>query len=267
MRKKIIRLTEKDLTKLVKNVVSELNLNFLKNINVKPTEILSKLTGVFDNNFFNKISKNKEIINGVEYLKSASGKKIPMTQISSILDGLNNKTLNIDEVLKFLPRQLADGTDFRQVALAKFSPQNVVKNISNAVPSWVKSNWFITTSHERELDKLFQKAKSLERVNFNPKEIKVVNKTNISGREVLEIKLPTGDNMIVYKSTGKGAPGLKQAGDWQVIGGFVPKVNNPNDVQWFIKNEASTQLTKGVNPYLTKLDEFIKANGVDKLGK
>jgi hypothetical protein len=242
------------------------NKNLVKNIGTPSNQLLSKLSSSFDANFLNSMNKNKTIFNGLEYLESASGNKIPMTQVLSVLDGLQNKTLKIEDVINTLPRQLADGTNFRQVIFDKFSPQNLVKNIPNAVPSWVKSNWFITTKHEVELDKLFGKAKKLETVKFNPKDVKVVNKTNISGREVLEIKLPTGDNMIVYKSTGKGAPGLKQAGDWQVIAGFIPKIDNPNDVMWFIKNEPSTQLTKGMNPYLTELDKFLKVNGPDKLG-
>lgn len=281
MRKKIIKLTEKNLTQLVKSLISEINFNFLnkiKGITPKSTDlrrmttpgglknsdkIFTNLKNVFDQNFLKEISKNKVTINGVDYLKSASGTKVPMTQVSSILDGLSKQTLKIDDVSKFLPRKLENGIDFRQVVINKFS----IKPLSQGTPSWLKSNWLITTSTEKEIGKLFDKANKVKNYKFNPKEIKVLNKTNISGREVLEIKLPTGDSMIVYKSTGKGAPTLKQAGDWQVIGGFVPKVNDPNAVQWFIKNEASTQLTKGVNPYLTKLDEFIKANGVDMLGK
>jgi hypothetical protein len=144
--------------------------------------------------------------------------------------------------------------------------KNVGQNVAKVMPNWVSSKWFITSKPETSISQLFDKANKLKQVKFDPKQIKVKNTTNIGGRDVLEIKLPTGDEMLIYKSTGTGAPGLKQAGDWQVIPGFVPKVNNPNDVQWFIKNTQTTQLTKGVNPYLTQLDEFLKKNGVGALG-
>jgi hypothetical protein len=44
-------------------------------------------------------------------------------------------------------------------------------------------------------------------------------------------------------------------------------VNNPKDIRWYLKDEATTQLTKGLNQWATELANFIKKNGPDALGK
>jgi hypothetical protein len=233
-----------------------------KNVTKNSLNNITKVGNNVDDFISGVVSKNLDETG--QFIKSASGKLIPVTQLDDVLKYVKQGG-NIDDVAKFLPSKLADGKDFR-LALQQQLSKNVGQNVAKVMPNWVSSKWFITSKPETSISQLFDKANKLKQVKFDPKQIKVKNTTNIGGRDVLEIKLPTGDEMLIYKSTGTGAPGLKQAGDWQVIPGFVPKVNNPNDVQWFIKNTQTTQLTKGVNPYLTQLDEFLKKNGVGALG-
>jgi hypothetical protein len=209
---------------------------------------------------------------GAGYVKSLSGNWFPMSQIETAIKSAANGKM---DKLDLLPKKLADGTEFRSVvitAIEQKEKQNVAQAVSSAgaanlaVPSWVESKWFYTKHTNDNIAQLFEKVKKLENIAFNPSKIKVTNKTMISGREVLELKLPTGDEILCYKSTGKGAPELKQAGDWQLINGFVPTWDK-SDVKWFIKDEATTQLTKGLNQYATKLDQFLKRYGPDALGR
>ena len=47
----------------------------------------------------------------------------------------------------------------------------------------------------------------------------------------------------------------------------MPYLNDKKTIEWYLKDEATTQLTKGLNKWATALDNFIKKNGVDALGK
>lgn len=205
---------------------------------------------------------------GQTFIKSASGLEIPMTDIEKMMKLVSQKKISPSEVAEYLPSKLADGTEFRKPFLEFFSSkvgQNVAK--SDIAPSWIIQKWFVKGHTQPVLADLFEKVNKLKNLSFDPKKIRVTNKTTQFGREILELKLPTGDDVLIYKSIGEGAPGLKQAGDWQLINGFVPDVVNQNQIKWFIKDEASTQLTKGLNQYATKLDEFLKKFGPDALGK
>ena len=135
-------------------------------------------------------------------------------------------------------------------------------------PSWVKDKWMVTTDHTVELTDLKNKAKKFELTPFDPNNVKIVNgPNNLYGREVVEIEVSNGDRFLIYKSTGTGAPELKQSGDWQVIAGFIPRVDNLDDVRWFIKDVETTQLTKGKNIFFTEMDEYLKTNGLSGLSK
>jgi hypothetical protein len=277
--KKVIILTESDLTKIVKRVINEQKFQILSKllsnsgddlVKAYGDDVVKQLDDVFASALRNPRTTGINQL-GKQFLKSASGTEVELETISRILNAVS-KGANIDDLARYLPSKLADGTDFRTVLQSKLAtskklPAGAVGAAVSSIPTWVSSKWFITSNYEPYIGKLFEKVYKLKNIKFNSKDIKVINKTNIGGREVLEIKLPTNDEILIYKSTGTGAPELKQAGDWQVIAGFVPKADNPKDVSWFVKNEATTQLSKGLNPYLTELDNFLKQNGPGMLGK
>jgi len=290
--KKTLRLTESDIVLLVKKIISEnkllLEQPFLSKFLGSVGDDLIRVFGKESLESFSTIlsralsSRNVSVFQGgKQYLKSASGAMIDVDQIEFVLRAIQQNRISVDEASRYFPRQLSDGTEFRQAFINAFSKktgssastqtaasQAASKAASSgALPSWVSSRWIVTTNTNTNIAELFEKLNKLKNSKFDPSSVKVTNTTNLYGREVLELKLPTGDNVLLYKSTGTGAPELKQAGDWQLINGFVPSPTNPNEIQWFIKNKETTQLTKGLNKYATELSNFVKNNGWQSLGR
>jgi hypothetical protein len=95
---------------------------------------------------------------------------------------------------------------------------------------------------------------------FDPSKIKIFNKSNIAGREVVEVSMENGQKVIWYKSTGTGSPGVKNAGEWYVIPGFGSN-------GFFIKNTDTVNLCKGNNSYLTEMSKFLEKEGIEGLSK
>lgn len=96
---------------------------------------------------------------------------------------------------------------------------------------------------------------------FNPSKIKVLQKSNVAGREVAELQLENGSKVLFYKSSGANvATTGKNVGEWVAIPGFAKD-------GWFIKTTESIAITKGGNKYATSLSMYIQKNGVDSLGK
>ena len=173
---------------------------------------------------------------------------------------------------------------------AKEGTEKIYKNVFDGIAPIERSplfdKWMTTLNKNIPIKNLWTKVNKLKNIKFDPSKVKITNKgihlsSSKKTRQVLEIQLPTGDSMLMYVSTGTGAPTLKQAGDWQALSGFVPKFNNANksivkgadfnsiknaDIDWFIKDEATTQITKGANKYMTDLANFLKLNGPEKLG-
>lgn len=97
-------------------------------------------------------------------------------------------------------------------------------------------------------------------IKFNPSKVKVLQKSNIAGREVAEVQLENGSKVLFYKSSGAnvGTTG-KQAGEWFAIPGFAKD-------GWFIKTSESVALTKGGNKYATSMAKHLEKNGLEGLG-
>jgi len=95
---------------------------------------------------------------------------------------------------------------------------------------------------------------------FNPSKVKVLQKSNVAGREVAEVQLENGSKVLFYKSSGAnvGTTG-KQAGEWFTIPGFAEN-------GWFIKTAESVALTKGGNKYATSMAKHLEKNGLEGLG-
>jgi hypothetical protein len=124
------------------------------------------------------------------------------------------------------------------------------------IPNCYSSNFCDTTNIIKTLFNIIN-PKTL----FNPSKIKVLQKTNIAGREVAEIELENGSKVLFYKSSGQNvATTGKNTGEWFVIPGFA-------DNGWFIKTKETISITKGGNKYLTDLSKFLEKEGLENLGK
>lgn len=96
---------------------------------------------------------------------------------------------------------------------------------------------------------------------FNPSKVKVLNKSTVAGREVIEVQLENGSKTLFYKSSGANqATTGKSAGEWIAIPGFA-------ESGWFVKTKESINLVKGGNGYLTSMSQFLSKNGAEALGK
>ena len=122
----------------------------------------------------------------------------------------------------------------------KLSAKKVTKEVSGDVlqrnftlPNCTNSNFCDTTNIVK---RLFTVA-PVDKV-FNPSKVKVLQKSNIAGREVIETELENGQKVLFYKSSGQnvGTTG-KESGEWFVIPGFAEN-------GWFIKTHETIALTK-----------------------
>jgi len=52
---------------------------------------------------------------GIIVVKSASGTEVEMKTIAAALDAISKNKMSVDDVLKYLPRKLQDGSDFRTI--------------------------------------------------------------------------------------------------------------------------------------------------------
>lgn len=117
---------------------------------------------------------------------------------------------------------------------------------------------------ENAMNLLLPKIKGLPK-QFNPSKVNVLKKTIIGAdskapREAIEVTLENNSTVIFYKSSGSnlGTTG-KKAGEWFVIPGIGPD-------GWFVKTKETINLSKGGNPYLTEMAQFLEKNGAESLG-
>jgi hypothetical protein len=85
-----------------------------------------------DDVFAKIYSKSSNIISKAEgtFIVSASGAEVPITTIQSLIKLVGEGKVQANEVLNYLPRRLADGTEFRSVlqqAMEKKGVQNIAK--------------------------------------------------------------------------------------------------------------------------------------------
>ena len=137
---KIIRLTESDLIRIVRRVIKEQSLNdkklmseqaWLKNLFGTTVDAVKSFEMVLQKALQN--SKTFVAKSGQNYLKSASGTEISMETIKKATQLVSSGVKTADEVALLLPRQLADGSEFRSVFQKSFSKKPVVPtDMSNA---------------------------------------------------------------------------------------------------------------------------------------
>lgn len=98
-------------------------------------------------------------------------------------------------------------------------------------------------------------------IKFDPSNVKVLSKSNVAGREIMETQLGNGQKVLFYKSSGANqATTGKVAGEWFVLPGIA-------ESGWFVKTTESVAFTKGGNEYLTEMAKFLMKNGPESLGK
>lgn len=81
-----------------------------------------------------------------------------------------------------------------------------------------------------------------------PAEVNILEVREVSGRKVYRIGLPTGDEVLIYESSGVNeASSTKKKGDYYYIAGFASKVviNNALITEWFIKTMDTIAYSRG----------------------
>jgi len=284
--KKIV-LKESELIKLIESIVKEHNqglLNEQKYAFIKHFigNSVDDLVRKFGDDGAQKIeavlakglgnAKNFVSRGGKTFILSKSGTEVPVETINAALKAVADGKYTMEDIVQYLPRQLADGTEFRSVfstvkpksqvpvsvgstaakSLTAFEQKHLLKNCASGSYCDTKN---IFTNFFRSL------SNSAKIFSFNPAKVKVYEKSVVAGREVFDVSLEDGTRVLIYKSSGAnvGSTG-KQAGEWFVIPGFAEN-------GWFFKTQETIALTKGGNKYLTEFAEYLQKNGPAMLGR
>ena len=226
-----------------------------------------------DDAFAKIYSKAGNIVSKAEgtFIISASGAEVPTTTIQSLIKLVGEGKVQPNQVLNYLPRRLADGTEFRSIlqqAFEKKGVQNIAKQAGKQLSQFESklllkncvNNGYCDVKNI--LSNFNSKLSNVAKLNnFTPSKVKVLEKSNVSGREIINVTLEDGTPILFYKSSGANVASTgKEAGEWFVIPGFA-------EDGWFFKTQETVNLTKGGNKYLTDMAEYLKINGIDLLGK
>lgn len=184
-----------------------------------------------------------------------------ISRIKSIMSKITGETTQKTgkEGLETIAKQVSD-IDFVKTNLFDL-PKGVGKDAPGLIRSYYSDN---------AMKLLSPKISGLPKI-FDPSKVKILKKSNVAGREIIEVSIENGQTIIFYKVTGKGGKVVPPPGAWSVIPGFAPTGAPPNC--WFIKNYDTIALTHtsakggGVNKYLTEMSQFLEKNGTDGLGK
>ena len=267
--KKVIKLTETDLTNIIKKVINEQKKWLSSFFGTAADDIIKNFgddaAKTLDDVFKNAYSKGNLVNRGGNYfLKSMSGAEIPMSTIKEALSLVGQGKLSSSEVAKYLPRQLADGTEFRNLVVQTMEKKSakVAKQLSSFESKHLLKNCFNNSYCDTKtiFNEFMTKIGNIAKLpKFEPSGVKILEKTNVSGREILNVQLPNGEKILFYKSTGSNVASTgKKAGEWYVIPGFAEN-------GWFFKTKETIALTKGGNKYLTEFADYLYKNGSDVL--
>ena len=108
----------------VKKFVSPNNLNSLNKFGPESLKNIE--------NVLSKVGDSKVI-------KSAKGGEYPVSQIQHVLDSVVSGSKTIDDVKKYLPEKLADGTPFREVFVQNLSKKMPVQNVVKEIPDYIQN--------------------------------------------------------------------------------------------------------------------------------
>ena len=233
---------------LAKNILGKYSgkiSGFIDGFTKRVKSILSKLTGKAGKEGAEKASKE-----GAEKA-SKEGAEKASKEGAEVAANVFQKKHTLGDV----------GTPDEWWNLSKDELNNLVKKQENLVSSSVNG--------------LIKKTDNLVNKSFNPSQVNILSKSNISGREIMEVQLENGQNVIFYKVTGMGGKTLPPPGAWSVVPGFIDNafVQGKRVRSWFVKNGDTIGLTHtsvkggGSNKYLTEMSQFLEKNGTEGLGK
>jgi hypothetical protein len=212
---------------------------------------------------------NYVVRNGETFILSKSGAEVPLKTLNAAMKAVADGKHTMEEIVKYLPRQLADGTEFRSV-FSSVKPKvqaagsGAAKGLSAFEQKHLLKDCFSDSyCHTKVIFSNFLgKLSNTARIfAFNPSKVRVNERAVVGGREILDVTLEDGTRVLFYKSSGAnvGTTG-KQAGEWFVIPGFAEN-------GWFFKTHETIALTKGNNKYLTEFAEYLQTKGPDMLGR
>jgi hypothetical protein len=268
--RKVIRLTESDLTRIVRRVINEQ----IKSIRNLIGDIFDDLAKVYEKNSvqtlehvlshaYSNPNLMKNIAGKGECLMSASGSAIPVSQIKQVMELVSQGKMTAQEGSKYFPSKLADGTQVRDIFsnmkplakkasshLGSFQTKHLLNNCFNKNFCDVNT---ILSNFNSKISKIAKIPK------FDPRGVKVLEHSEVYGREIIDVMLPDGQKILFYKSTGSNvATTGKKTGEWYVIPGFA-------EDGWFFKTDGTISFTKGSNKYLTEFAQYLEKNGVGNL--
>jgi len=258
----------------VQNVVKEIP-DYIQNIGKLSDSLSSKIGSQSSKKIEDLLlySINKSSSQNGKFIQTLDGQLIPTNSVTSIIDGLSKGVLKPEDVLKYLPEKLADGTSFRDRVENILPLNKQVKKIKQVGFDDIVNNFTFKNCRQGycpEINNyLNQMVSKIPNTKFNPSNVKVTQQSieNIIGRDglpakrnIVELQLENNQKIIMYSSSGSnvGTTG-KKAGEWFVIPGW-------GDDGMYLKTQESIDLTKGGNQYMTDMAKFLELNGVSALG-
>jgi hypothetical protein len=171
--------------------------------------------------------------------------------------------MTAQEGSKYFPSKLADGTQVRDI-FSNMKP--LAKKASSHLGSFQTKHLLNNCFHEKfcDVDTILSnfntKISKIAKIpKFDHRGVKVLEHSEVYGREIIDVMLPDGEKILFYKSTGSNeATTGKKAGEWYVIPGFAEN-------GWFFKTKGTISFTKGSNKYLTEFAQYLEKNGVGDL--
>jgi len=211
---------------------------------------------------------NKQIM----YFVSETGYETPVTYLDWFIKGhVSGHETGLNDNLNKLPRKLSDGTEFRKKILNIIEKDIPEIHLEEIPPIDLRENWRVDTIPNELPDDLMnrqyvflrQLTNMCDRYKgepFDQTKIKIIGKQYITGRNVFEIKLPKGEKILCYESSGSNTETTgKKNGEWFVIPGFGKLYENGTLISdtWFIKTEQNVAITRD-NQYFKDLDMFLR---------
>lgn len=271
--------TSKGLQEAIKDFLPEVQLILRKELGEDVGGSLSRLIN----------DKNISVIEGNWVIQSKrTGSYLKMQDLLTFVNAYKKGTMTADQIEMYLPNYTIDGKEFRKPFM------DILKSIRVNVPKFktvpgevFTSAWKVQgANYDEKLTKKFfenikdvmlSKVESLKNKSFNPKECFVEQVSEDSGRTLVDIILPNGEKVIMYKSTGKAQKTLPPPGGWSIIPGFIEKAKVWSGGEykyvdlWFGKDDVTIGLThtningNGTNKYLSELAQFLEKNSFSGL--
>lgn len=193
--------------------------------------------------------------NGEAFIKSLTGTELPIKMLDHGIDAVISGKMTAEELSKYLPRQVADGTPFREVLdLSLKQRKNVSKIAAKETAGNVKildnvtddlnlfGEWMTTVKNNTDISahKIIEDTINLgKKLDGGSKTWKYGKlRAQVDGRLIIDV-IADGERFLMYKSIGKGTT-AKSAGEWVPLKGFAKN-------GWFIKD-----IYKGVDPKFNK---------------